>query len=139
MIRFKLETFLIELIRGTKTENAINQFEFLNSKTGEIYNYVTENYKEKITLGELCFLFNTNKSKLCYMFKSAYGVTLVKYINTLKIKEAKRLMREGNVNLTQISEIVGFSSIHYFSRVFKQYENISPSQYIETIKARLNL
>ena len=46
-------------------------------------------------------------------------------------------MREGSLNLTQISENVGFSSIHYFSRIFKDKEKCYPSEYIKTIKAHL--
>lgn len=138
MIKLKLETFFIELIRGLDNEEVFSEPKLINPRTSEIYNYVTENYKQNITLGELCFLFNTNKSTLCYSFKNKYGITLVQYINKLRIKEAKKLMREGKMNLTQISEEIGFSSIHYFSRVFKNYENTSPSDYIETIKARLN-
>jgi AraC-like DNA-binding protein len=46
-------------------------------------------------------------------------------------------MRSGRYNLTEISSMVGFSSVHYFSRIFKQYEKISPANYIKTIKSRL--
>lgn len=139
MIRLKLETFLIELIRSTKPSNTSNISYLPDIKINDVYKYITENFKENITLNELCFLFNTNKTSLCYSFKKAYGITVVHYINSLKVKEAKKLMREENMNLTQISECLGFSSLHYFSRVFRKYESKSPSEYIETIKARLNL
>ncbi len=139
MIRLKLETFLIELIRGTEVDKSAEISYSLDVKVNEIYKYVTDNFKENISLSELCFLFNTNKTSLCYSFKKAFGITLVNYLNSLKIKEAKKLMREENMNLTQIAEHLGFSSLHYFSRVFKKYEDKSPSEYIETIKARLSL
>ena len=139
MIRLKLETFLIELIRSTQTNINPNTRYLPDIKINDVCKYITENYKENITLNELCFLFNTNKTSLCYSFKKAYGTTLVNYINSLKVKEAKKLMREKNMNLTQISEHLGFSSLHYFSRVFRKYESKSPTEYIETIKARLNL
>jgi YesN/AraC family two-component response regulator len=47
----------------------------------------------------------------------------------LKIKEAKRLIREGQMNFTEISEFLGFSSIHYFSKLFKKPTGKSPSEY----------
>ena len=94
---------------------------------------------EKITLDDLCFLFGTNKTTICNSFKSAYGETVINYINKLRIKNAKKLMREGNLNLTQLSSQVGFSSIHYFSKVFKSLENKSPSEYIRTVKAKLDM
>ena len=92
-----------------------------------------------MSLSELCFLFGTNKTTLCSKFRASYGETVISYINKLKIKEAKKLLRKGGYNFTEISAIVGFSSVHYFSRIFKQYENQSPTNYIKTIKSRLML
>ncbi len=134
MIKLKMETFLIELIRSNLLKAHNKEAHTSDKKVYEIYDYITENFRENISLNELCFLFNTNKTTLCYSFKKVYGITVINYIHTLKIKEAKKLIREGNMNLTEISETVGFSSLHYFSRLFKKYENKSPSEYIETIK-----
>ncbi len=139
MIKLKLETFFIELIRSADTVSSKNETVVSDAKTSEIYTYISENFREKISLDELCFLFGTNKTSLCAGFKKAYGDTVINYINRLKIKEAKKLLREGKYNLTQISSMVGFSSVHYFSRLFKQYENKAPTEYIKTIKARLEV
>ncbi len=137
MIKLKLETFFIELIRSAEMVVSKNETAVSDTKIPEIYTYINENFREKISLNELCFLFGTNKTSLCSGFKKTYGDTVTNYINRLKIKEAKRLMREGEYNLTQISSILGFSSVHYFSRLFKQYEKKAPTEYIKTIKARL--
>ncbi|MBQ7076128.1 MAG: helix-turn-helix transcriptional regulator [Clostridia bacterium] len=137
MIKLKMEMLFIELIRGKETALKSGGQEIADTKTHEIYSYINKNYKEKISLNELCFLFGTNKTTLCSSFKNAYGDTVVGYINRLKIKEAKKLMREKDYNLTEISQVLGFSSVHYFSRLFKKMEKISPSEYIGTIKSRL--
>lgn len=139
MLKLKLEIFLIELIRSVNTSES-EPFPAANdAKISEIYSYVSNNYSEKITLNDLCFLFCTNKTTICKSFKNTYGDTLINHINKLRIKHAKNLMREGNLNLTQISEKVGFSSIHYFNKIFKSLENKSPSEYIKTIKSKLNI
>lgn len=137
MIKLKLEILLIELVRSKMTEKTRVDSEIFDPKTHEIYNYVNKNYREHITLGELCFLFGTNKTTLCSSFKKAYGDTVIGYINYLKIKQAKKLLREGNYNLTEISNMLGFSSLHYFSRMFKKQQGVSPSEYVRTIKSRL--
>ncbi|MBR6523671.1 MAG: helix-turn-helix transcriptional regulator [Clostridia bacterium] len=137
MIKLKLEMLLIELVRSKMTEKAGLDNTMLDPKTHEIYNYVNKNFRENITLGELCFIFGTNKTTLCSSFKKAYGDTVIGYINRLKIKEAKKLLREGKYNFTEISAMLGFSSVHYFSRMFKKQQGVSPSDYIRTIKARL--
>lgn len=138
LIKLKLEIFFIELIRGLEVKKVLSE-NLDDYKLNEIYNYINENYKEKITLDELCFLYGTNKTSLCSSFKTAYGETIVTFINKKRIKEAKVLFREGKYNLTQTGELVGFSSLHYFSRIFKQYEGISPKEYFNTIKSRLEI
>lgn len=137
MIKIKMEMFFIELIRSKETALTRGESEISDAKIHEIHNYIKKNFKEKITLNELCFLYGTNKTTLCSSFKKAFGETVVGYINKLKIKEAKKLMREETYNLTEISSILGFSSVHYFSRMFKKQENMSPKEYIGTIKSRL--
>lgn len=139
MIKLKLEMLLIDLVRSGTSTIIDNDNENLDLKMLEICDYLKKNFREKITLGELCFIFGTNKTTLCSMFKRNYGDTVIGYINTLKIKEAKKLMREGNYNLSQISSMLRFSSIHYFSRMFKMKEKISPSEYMRTIKSRLDI
>lgn len=137
MIQLKLEAFFIELMRNKEAETSVSSVSVNDTKMQEVYRYIEENFREKISLDELCFLFGTNKTSLCSGFKDTYGYTVINHINKLKIKEAKRMLREGKYNLTQISSAVGFSSIHYFSRIFKQYENKSPSAYIKSIKSKL--
>ncbi len=139
MIKLKLETLLIELVRSTKETERDAEIVVTNTKISEIYDYLNKNFREPISLDELCFLYGTNKTTLCSMFKKSYGDTVINYINSLKMKEAKRLLREGTYNLTEIASILGFSSIHYFSRLFKLSEGISPSNYIKTIKSRLEV
>lgn len=137
MIKNKLEAFFIELVRNRMAVNQKIDGRACDPKIMEINKYITENFREKINLAELCFLYGINKTTLCYDFKEAFGETVINYVNILRIKESKKLLREGSYNLTQIASMVGFSSIHYFSRIFKQFENKSPTEYLKTIKARL--
>lgn len=139
LIKIKLENLFIELVRAQNTVTSEKAHAAADTKMQEICNYLNNNFKQSISLSELCFLFETNKTTLCAGFKNEFGQTVVEYINSLRIKEAKKLLRGGNHNLTEIAELVGFSSVHYFSRIFKQYENKSPSSYIKTIKSRLML
>lgn len=138
MIKLKLETFLIEIIRTNVMQESGHKYDSSDPKTYEIYTYVKKNFKEKISLNELCFLYGTNKSTLCRSFREIYGKTVVEYITELKVREAKRLMREGNHNMTEIAAMLGFSSVHYFSRIFKKEVDMSPTEYIKTVKAKLD-
>ncbi len=140
MLKLKLEMFIISLIReNTEPLQKSSSVTYTGSKIEDIYRYVSEHYNTKITLDNICFLFGTNKTTLCKSFKEEYGITIFNYINQLKINEAKALLRENKLSVTQISDKLGFSSIHYFSRMFKMFEHQSPSEYIKTIRSRLNL
>ena len=104
-----------------------------------IHKYVTENYTERILLDNICFIFGTNKTTLCHDFKSEYNTTILNYINELKIKEAKALLRENKLSVTEISEKLGFNSIHYFSRLFKKITGHSPKEYTNSIRSKLDV
>lgn len=137
MIRLKLEAFLIELVRCQATAQDKTTDGRIHTKILNVYEYLNNNYRESINLNELCFLYSTNKTTLCRQFKAAYGMTVVDYVHSLRIRDAKRLLRDGEYNITQIADMLGFSSVHYFSRLFKQATRLSPSAYAKTIKAKL--
>lgn len=143
MIKLKMETFLIELVRSTLTQSAKQSFgmadKSIDPKILGIKSYIDENYKTQINLDTLCFLYYTNKTTICSGFKKNYGMTINTYINKLRIKEAKKLLREGNYTISAIAFMLGYSSVHYFCRVFHKYENQPPSDYIKTVKAKLSL
>ena len=67
-----------------------------------------------------------NKSYLCQLFKNETESGIIDYYINLKIKEAKFLIRKGNLNFTQIAEKLGYSSLHHFTRTFKATEKMSP-------------
>jgi AraC-like DNA-binding protein len=130
MMQIHLESFLITLIR---------EFPDIHAPVGggagkisDIYDYISEHYTEKLTLHDLCFIFGTNKTSLCRSFKETYGDTVLNHINSLRIQDAKRLLREQKLTVTQISEELGFTSIHYFCRLFKKETGMTPKEYIHT-------
>ena len=61
-------------------------------------------------------------------------IAIVEVKRKLKMKEAKKLIREGNHNITQISEILGYSSIHHFTRMFKRVTGFSPTMYKTSVR-----
>ncbi len=139
MLKLKLEMFLIELIRSMDFPAPKHSTTQPDKIAEKICAYISTHYTEKILLDDLCFLFATNKTTLCKNFKDTYGCTIVDYTNKLRIKQAKKLMREGELSLTELAARVGFSSIHYFSKTFKNYETITPSEYSTTIKSKLDV
>lgn len=140
MLKINLEAFLITIIRDYDG-NSVKTIgsSAVDSKIADIYNYINIHYSERITLEDICFLFGMNKTSLCRKFKEEYGITVLNYIIKLKIDEAKVYIREQQFSITEISEKLGFSSIHYFCRLFKKQTGFSPKEYSKTIRSKLNL
>ena len=138
MIRNALEMLLIDIIRELNRleEKKVTKKESYN--ISQVHQYITNNFAENHHLDNLSFLFNTNKTYLCSEFKAVYGDSIINFLHKLRIKEAKRLMRTGNYNISQISEMIGYTSVSYFCKVFKKYENSAPSEYIKTVKLHLD-
>lgn len=99
--------------------------------TEDIKEYLEENYNKKISLNELSKYFFLSQPYISSIFKKQTGYTLIEYLNTVKISKAKSMFAKGEDNISKVAEEVGFNDIHYFYKVFKQYENMTPVQYIE--------
>ena len=67
-------------------------------------------------------------------FKKIVKVTPMKYILSLRISAAKEYLEKTNKNITEISNSVGYDNPLYFSRVFKKYTSLSPTEYKKTVK-----
>ncbi|MFK7695154.1 response regulator [Paenibacillus sp. HJGM_3] len=91
--------------------------------------YIKENFKEEITLTEMAALTNFSVSHFSTLFKKHTGSSLVNYVNGVKIDEAKKLLLSTSYSVSEITEIVGFSTTPYFSRVFKSTVGLSPLEY----------
>lgn len=140
MIKIGLESLLISLVRSYNTTLSQEKTKtYATDGVRAVHNYITENFKSKLSLDNLCFLFGFNKTTLCQVFKLEYGTTIFSYINKLKIKEAKALLRTNKMSITEISENLGYESIHYFCRTFKKHTGMSPTEYIKMIKAKLEI
>lgn len=103
----------------------------------EIREYLNENFRQRITIEELCFLFNTNKTSLSVGFQQEFGQTIVDYLNTLRIDYTKSMLREGNYTLTQIADSMNMSSVHYLTTLFKRIARMSPTEYLRTLRETL--
>lgn len=134
-----LERFLLELIiDNTYTKRKDRQS--LDAKkivetafSDSIKEYLDENICTSLNLDAIANHFNVSKSFLCQLFKNETNHSIIDYFIDLKISTAKSMIREGNLNLTQISERLNYSSIHDFTRSFKKKVNMSPSQYRSSI------
>ncbi len=91
--------------------------------------YIHSNYMQPISLEDTARHVNMSKEYLARCFRQELGVTLVTYLNRYRVDQAKKMLEQGESNLTEIALETGFSSSAYFSRVFRQEVGMSPSDY----------
>lgn len=94
--------------------------------------YIEENYSDMdLSPSKVANLFNVNKTYLSTLMKEQLGYSFIEYMTNIRILKAKELLTDDILypNISEIAEKVGFRSQHYFSRVFKKKEGMSPVNY----------
>ncbi len=137
MIRIHLEEFLILLMREATARENPGFFPTKESMENHIVSQMISTIEEKIysriSVYELCQEMNYSRAYLAKIFKASTGLSIGEYITKLKIKEAKKLIRNDSYTFSQISDMLCFDNQHYFSRVFKKVTNFTPSQYKNSV------
>ncbi|HHV50923.1 MAG TPA: AraC family transcriptional regulator [Clostridiales bacterium] len=93
--------------------------------------YIRQHYREEITIDDICRHVGFSKYYFCHEFKKITGKTVIDTINFLRCSHARSLLETGLYNVAESAENSGFSNISYFTRTYKKYMGILPS---ETIK-----
>lgn len=115
---------------------AAGQSDSMRHTIGQIQAYIEQNYFEDLSLTELSKRFLVESSYLSKAFKQVTGSNLMLYIATLRMSKAKEYMCQGNLSITEISQLVGYDDYGYFNRVFRKIEGQSPREYKESLSAQ---
>ena len=147
LICLYLEYFLIHLIRRysnpivlRKRPARIETPKSTKQKSDtEIFNrvvdYLENHISAPVTIEQICKDNLIGRSQLQKIFKERCNLGIIEYFSLMKVNAAKEMIRTNRMNFTQISEQLGYSSIHYFSRQFKKVTGMTPSEYASSIKA----
>lgn len=95
--------------------------------------YINSNYMRKITLDDLCEEVNISKQYCMRIFKKHLHTTINEYILATRMKHAAYCLRHTYMNVNETANYLGFSSVSYFSRVFKNYYGVPPSDYYQPV------
>ena len=94
-----------------------------------IRRYIDNHFKEDLTLNHLAKLAHLNKYYLSHSFRREFGTSPINYLISRRVDESRFLLRKTDHSLSLIAEILGFSSLSYFSQCFRRVEGISPTEY----------
>ncbi len=136
IIKINLSKLILLLIRDelfpptliTKRNSNLGLF-------GEITDFISQNLNKGLTLEVIAHSAGISKTTLKQLFAKRAGCGVCEYIIRMKINTAKTYIREGNYNFTEISEMLGYGSVHYFSAQFKKRVNMTPSEYANSVRA----
>lgn len=131
-----VELFLLDLCQSNlsnKSQSSHNRNTPQDEEFAALTTFLYYNLHKFLSAEEISAELSISVSKLGKLCKAQCGCGPIDYFISLKIGAAKRMMSEKRLNLTQISEKLGFSSVHYFSRLFKTKTGISPTQYIKNL------
>jgi AraC-like DNA-binding protein len=126
---------ILQILASSQNQRLLSSYtssnkDFENSdKIKIIYNFVQENYGNKISLSEVSALVNMSPVSFNRFIKNRTGKTLIDYINDTRISYSARWLIEKEYSIAEIANKCGFNNIAYFNRVFKKSKNCTPSHY----------
>lgn len=102
----------------------------------KVRQYLQTHYNEVITRKDIESLVHMNQDYVNRKFKQAEGYTLVQYVQYYRIFMAKKLLRETNLTVAEVSAETGYDSPAYFSKVFKKWTDQTPVEYREKCRSK---
>jgi len=130
-----MEILIIRLMRSTSLAVPSEpQMVSGNRQCAAVRRYIDLHFKETLTLEQLAEEAHMNKYYLSHAFKREFGISPINYMISRRIEESKYLLAETDLSLSQIAQLLGFSSLSYFSQVFRRTQSISPLEFRNSAK-----
>lgn len=94
--------------------------------------YIEENYTSPLSLQVLSTQFSLSKQYIMRLFRQQFGMTVTHYINEVRLRKSLELLTFHSLSISEVAYAVGFSSVYYFDRLFKNTYSITPTEYQQT-------
>lgn len=121
---------LIDIARSCPAASAVDTDKSVQGqRIAEILDYMSQNFYEPLSLPQVAHRFSLSESYLSHLFKKSTHFTFVEYLNSLRVKEACRLLVSSRMKAGDISQMCGFGSVTQFGRCFREVTGIAPLEY----------
>lgn len=114
------------LLRAMKSEKVDRKTSIVNLAIG----HINQHFTEDVTLNDIASYVNLSPQHFSKIFKEATGFGYVEWVNNLRITKARELINNTDKPIKEICFMVGYNDPNYFSRIFKKYVGISPTDYM---------
>ena len=126
---------LLLLMRRSKfTVTFIPAIHKSSKECAVVRRYIENHFKENLTLDDLAAVAHVSKYYLSHAFSREYGTSPINYLLSCRVRESIYLLTETSLSLSQIAEMLGFSSPSYFSQSFRRIQGMSPLTYRNQIR-----
>lgn len=126
-----LEILLIKILRHQHFDLEVGKQSKATKDISFIKHYLETYYHESIQLEDLASMTHLSRFYISHSFKKEIGMSPMEYLIDIRIKESKILLRTTNYSISQVADIVGFTTPTYFSKQFRKSTGISPTDYRE--------
>ena len=137
MIAAQLTQLLLLLLRHQEPATKLMASNSLNSENEIIcraQQYISTHIREKLSVPHVARMVDVSPSYMTALFHKNLQISPGEYIRRIKIQESKQMIREGNMNFTEIAEALHYSTVHHFSRQFKDKVGFTPTEYAKSVR-----
>ena len=113
---------------------ASNSYHSENEIIRKAQQYISAHAREKLSVPLVARMVDVSPSYLTAMFHKNLQISPGEYIRRIKLQESKRMIREDDLNFTEIAAALQYSTVHHFSRQFKEKFGITPTEYARSVR-----
>lgn len=125
----ELKTSLLQLLPVLMENSLPELYQGCHPDVKAVLLCLQYHYTQKFSLSEIASSVNLDKSYLCRLFKKETGQSIFQYLNALRMKRAAEIIIDGSTYVHEVSSAVGIEDPFYFTRLFKKYYGVSPSEF----------
>nr|WP_267490850.1 response regulator [Paenibacillus monticola] len=125
----QIRTSFEELLRSSLQTQSNDSYQLDKKVIREICAYLEQHYRKNVSLTEMAERCHMSVSHFCSVFKRQTGMTLINYVNKTRMDKVRQLLLEPDLKIYDIADLVGYTTMSYFNRIFKEMEGISPNEY----------
>ena len=139
MLMAQLTMLLLVLLREVQTPSGVrlqgtNTVHSENEIIRHAQQYISAHIREKLSVRLIAQQVDVSPSYLTVLFQKNLQISPGEYIRRIKLQESKQMIRENNLNFTEIAAALQYSTVHHFSRQFKEKFGITPTEYARSVR-----
>ena len=124
---------LFLLLQYSTTESAT--ISASSDKLKNVLDYIDLHYAEPLTISELAELCYFSEYHFMRFFKKHMNMTVVEYLNNLRLEKAVELFEQGNTSILEVSLATGFHNLSYFHKIFKRKFHMTPREFLKKLSS----